>query len=182
MLSIHYDASMQNHLNLYFRVAPELFSVTGQPNATHWTMEEGYDKNKRGLYPHRVLSTGHLNGLSLKLYLEPEDLDYLCQGAVQGFKVSLHSPAEIPQPSKNFFRVPLEQQVLVAVKPNVLETSKELQDYSTDKKQCYMKSERTLKFFNNYSQHHCEIECLSNYTAQECGCVHFTYPSNDWTL
>lgn len=110
--------AQQTRTNLqYFRVAPELLSVIGQPNATHWNLEQGYNDNKqRGIYPHRVLGTGPLNGLSLLLYLDPEDLDYLCQGPVQGFKVVLHAPAELPQPSKNFLRVPLEQQVLVSVK------------------------------------------------------------------
>lgn len=62
-----------------------------------------------GSYPHRILGTGAQNGFSLMLYLNPDDLDYLCQGPVEGFKVVLHAPAEIPLPSKNFFRVPLEQ-------------------------------------------------------------------------
>lgn len=70
-------------------MAPELLSVTGNPNATNWNLENGYNDNMGGespldFYPHRVLGTGPPNGLGVILTLDPEDLDYLCQGPVQG--------------------------------------------------------------------------------------------------
>lgn len=93
---------------------PELYSVKNQPNRAYWNLEKGYDDSDknlsmRGSYPHRIIGTGAHYGLSLMLYLDPNDLDYLCQGPIEGFKVVLHAPSEIPLPSKNFFRVPLEQ-------------------------------------------------------------------------
>lgn len=89
--------------------------MTGQPNATYWDLETGFNKNNsmNDSYPHRVLGTGAHNGFSLMLHLDPDDLDYVCQGPVEGFKVVLHAPYEIPLPSKNFFRVPLEQVCLL---------------------------------------------------------------------
>lgn len=95
-------------------MAPELLSLTGHPNTTNWDVMHGYNDSAKNAsildsYPHRILGTGARNGLSLLLYLDTSDLDYLCQGPIQGFKVVLHSPAEVPLPSKNFFRVPLEQ-------------------------------------------------------------------------
>lgn len=70
-------------------MAPELFSVNGQPNAKYWDLEGGYDdsikyKSMNESYPRRILGTGALNGFSLMLYLNPDDLDYLCQGPVEG--------------------------------------------------------------------------------------------------
>lgn len=96
---------LNRNYSQYCRVAPELFSVIGHPNATNWNLEQGYNDGHGGessldFYPNRVFSTGHLNGLTILLYLDPENLDYLCQGPVQGFKVVLHAPAEIPLPSK----------------------------------------------------------------------------------
>lgn len=159
-------------------------SVTGHPNATHWNMEHGYDDSQGAVsslksYPNRVLGTGPYNGLTVTLYLNPMDLDYLCQGAVQGFKVVLHSPSEIPQPSKNFFRVPLDQEVLVSVKPNMVETTVELQKYAPNRKLCYLNSERSLEFFKVYTQRHCRLECISKYMEEACGCVYFSLPSNE---
>lgn len=72
-------------------------------------MEHGYRDQGGKLslksYPRRIPGAGADDGLDAMLYLDPNDLDYLCQGPVQGFKVVLHSPAEIPLPSKNYFRV-----------------------------------------------------------------------------
>lgn len=64
--------------------------MTGQQNATHWNMEDGYDDSQGGdlslnLYPNRVLSTGPLNGLHVQPHLSPAELDYMCQGPVRGF-------------------------------------------------------------------------------------------------
>lgn len=33
-----------------------------------------------------------------------------------------------------------------------------------------------LRFYKNYTQANCEMECLSNYTKNECGCVKFSMP------
>lgn len=52
-------------------------------------MEQGYDDSQGGesslnSYPYRVLGTGPDNGLNVELRLSPVELDYMCQGAVQG--------------------------------------------------------------------------------------------------
>lgn len=168
----------------HFRVPTDLLSVTGNPNATYWNMEAGYTDSQAGesalnSYPNRVLGTGPDNGLNVQLRLNPMELDYLCQGAVQGFKVVLHAPTEIPQPSKNFLRLPLEQEILVSVKPNMVVTTKELRHYPPNRKLCYLNSERSLKFYKVYTQQHCELECVSNYTLKQCGCVFLTHPRNE---
>lgn len=59
----------------------------------------------------------------------------------------------------------------------MIETSEELKDYHPNRKQCFMNSERKLKFFKVYTQRHCELECQSFRMESECGCVHFAYPS-----
>ena len=88
----------------------------------------------------------------------------MCRGPVQGFKILLHTPGEIPRVSKQFFRIPLEQEVVVSVKPNMITTSEGLADYSPDRRQCYFNEERHLKFFKVYTQANCELECLANFT------------------
>lgn len=93
-------------------MAPELFSVTGHPNATNWNMEQGYNDKMVGesslkFYPHRVIGTGPTNGLTILLHLDLEHVDYFGQIPIRGFKVILHAPLEIPQSTKNFFIVSL---------------------------------------------------------------------------
>lgn len=97
----------------YFRVAPELFSVTGNPKSTHWNLDTDYEdsldaKSSMDFYPHRVVGTGYPNALGITLRLNPDDLDYMCRAPFQGFRLILHSPAEIPQQTKSFISVTLD--------------------------------------------------------------------------
>ncbi|CAG9788697.1 unnamed protein product [Diatraea saccharalis] len=88
----------------------------------------------------------------------------------------LHNPAELPRLSQQYFRSPLSQEVVVAVKSKMLTTSDGLKSYSPDRRQCYFPSERYLKYFKIYTQSNCEMECLTNFTYARCGCVHFGMP------
>lgn len=115
-------------------------------------------------YPNRVLGPGARAGLNIVLKLDDPDLDYICRGPVQGFKILLHTPGEIPRVSKQYFRVPLRSEVVVSVKPNMITTSEGLAGYAPERRQCYFNRERNLKFFKVYTQSNCELECLANYT------------------
>lgn len=102
--------------------------------ADHWSLETGYTANASlSPYPLRVLSAGARAGLFVLLPLYKYDLDYICRGPVQGFKILLHTPGEIPRVSKQYFRVPLNQEVVVAVKPNMITTSEGLKDYPANR-------------------------------------------------
>ena len=115
------------------------------------------------------------------MYSNKNDTDYACRGPSQGFKVLLHSPSEFPQVSNQYFRVPFGQEINVVVKPQMITTSDELKDYKPDQRQCYFNNERYLKFFNVYTQKNCELECLANYTLQQCSCVKFSMPRDENT-
>lgn len=90
--------------------------------------------------------------MSLKVL--DKDLDYLCGGSVDGFKVRmnfvslrtfhkkkkncflkllLHPPNELPQMSKYYYRVPMKQEVIFSVKPIFMDTSDTLKDYDSKK-------------------------------------------------
>lgn len=158
--------------------------------STNWTLERGYETADTETYPFRVLGPGARAGLNIVLKLTNDDLDYMCRGKlyisilmsinnqkkifftpkgpVQGFKILLHTPGEIPRVSKQYFRVPLNQEVVVSVKPNMITTSEGLIGYAPDRRQCYFNDERQLKFFKVYTQSNCELECLANYTLGIC--------------
>ena len=162
-------------------MAPEMMTVTNNPDVTKWNLQDGYDDseiNGAETYPYRVFGAGARAGLFALLRLSEQDLEYLCRGPVQGFKILLHTPGEVPQVSKHYFRVPLLQEVLVSVKPQMITTSEGLRHYEPNRRQCYFNSERQLKFFKVYTQRNCELECLSNFTRSQCGCVKFSMPSN----
>ncbi|KAJ8712308.1 hypothetical protein PYW07_005150 [Mythimna separata] len=145
--------------------------------AQSWSLEEGYAPGSPiETYPHRGAGFGIKAGLTFLLKAKNIDLDYLCRGPVQGFKILLHNPAELPRLSQQYFRSPLSQEVVVAVKPKMMTTSSGLKPYEPTRRQCYFPSERYLQYFKVYTQANCEMECLSNFTYTRCECVHFGMP------
>ncbi|CAH1099297.1 unnamed protein product [Psylliodes chrysocephalus] len=147
-----------------------------------WTLGEGYPKHsKKDTFPRRAMSAGYSAGLFLVLKASTPDLDYICKGPVQGFKILLHHPAEVPRVSRQFFRAPLDQEVVVSVRPDMMTTSEGLLSYNPQRRQCYFPSERYLSFYQSYTQQNCQIECLTNFTLAKCGCVAYHMPREKHT-
>lgn len=172
------DMRMRSHL--FSRISDDFLTDDHNLTAEHWSLETGYDQTipvDPQTYPFRVFGSGARVGMFVLLRLYEQHLEYLCRGPVQGFKILLHTPGEVPQVSKHYFRVPLLQEVLVSVKPNMITTSEGLRHYEPNRRQCYFNSERELRFFRVYTQRNCELECLANFTLKLCGCVKFSMPS-----
>lgn len=98
--------------------------------STEWNVEDGYKntKEKDKSYPFRVHSVGPTGNVNVLLKSIDQDYDYLCR-RVMGFKVFLHSPDELPQMSKHFIRIPINEENMLLVKPNVMVTAKHLSRY-----------------------------------------------------
>jgi amiloride-sensitive sodium channel len=61
--------------------------------------------------------------------------------------------------------------VNVEVIPEIIQTDKELKKLKPHQRECYFDGEKKLKFFKIYSEKNCQIECSTNKTLLECGCV-----------
>ncbi|KAG8230082.1 hypothetical protein J437_LFUL009201, partial [Ladona fulva] len=145
---------------------------------TEWNAQDGYPKNATlEAYPKRGPGAGATSGLHIYLRADPNDIDIRCR-VIGGFKVLLHNPSEFPRMSQQFFRAPLNQDVVVSVKPNIMGTGKELQDYPPSRRRCLFQSERQLNFFTFYTQSNCELECLINATLRACHCMPFFMPKH----
>ncbi|XP_030040427.2 pickpocket protein 28 [Manduca sexta] len=145
--------------------------------AGSWNLDEGYAPNTPiETYPNRGSGYGAKSGLTFVLKANTIDLDYLCRGPVQGFKILLHNAAELPRLSQQYFRSPLSQEIVVSVKPKLMTTSEGLRPYDPERRQCYFPNERYLRYFKVYTQANCQMECLANFTYARCGCVHFGMP------
>lgn len=153
--------------------------MSGYPNATNWNIENGFALNidENEIYPHRVFDCGLHDSLIAILNILLDDAGNFCSQLAQGFRLSLHSPDELPKLPDEFIFIPPEQDVYISVKPQMITTSKGLRYYSADLRGCYFKADRQLRFFQSYSQQHCELECLSNFTNAACGCVGISTPS-----
>ncbi|TMW52550.1 hypothetical protein DOY81_002375 [Sarcophaga bullata] len=156
---------------------PDIILHTEKRKHVDWNVEDGYSTNTEAeTYPHRVLGPGAKAGLDLLLNGIVKDFDNLCRGPVQGFKILLNTPGEVAQVSKQYFRIPFGQEVLIAIKPKIITTSDGLKHYEPNRRQCYFQHERDLRYFQIYTQNNCELECLSNFTMNRCGCVKFSMP------
>lgn len=161
-----------------YRMAPELMAVNNNPNVSNWSLDHGYvgGLTERD-YPIRVFNAKQCGSLVLHLRLYKQDLEYLCRGSIQGYKIILTTPGEALKMSRHTFRVPLLEQSEISIIPTWITTSSELNDYEPEQRQCYFSHERPLQFYRFYTQHNCETECISNFTKQVCGCVKFSMPS-----
>ncbi|XP_052873095.1 pickpocket protein 28-like [Anopheles cruzii] len=126
--------------------------------------------------PIHASGAGLNSGLLLYLQQNLSDIDYMCTGFSQGYKLMLHDADEYPQVSKRNIRVPLGHEINMALKPQMIITSQSAAAYGWQKRQCFFNYERHLRFFRNYNQNNCELECLTNLTLALCGCVRFSMP------
>lgn len=141
-------------------------------------MENGYENDfDEKNYPSRVFNAKPKNGLVTFMQTFDRDLEYICRGAVQGFLIFLTAPGETFRTPRHPIRVPYLEQVEILIKPRLYITSNGLRRYSANERQCFFQSERQLSFFKSYSKRKCELECLTNYTKIQCGCVTFSMPS-----
>lgn len=164
---------------MYFRITPELLTVRNNPSAVHWNVENGYqlNVNESEVYPYRVFGAGFDDSLQTLAKIAFDMSFKECGYMSPGFLVSLHMPDELPQFPNNYIFIPMDQNVLISIIPKIIYTSNGLRSYAVHERGCFFKSERPLRFFKSYSQQKCELECLTNYTQEVCGCVRFYAPS-----
>lgn len=74
------------------------------------------------------------------------------------------------------YKVGMDQQMAIIIKPPSIITSENLRGYEIDKRKCFFDEERQLKFFRYYSQSNCELECYLQFRLDKCGCVDYWMP------
>ena len=156
-------------------------SLNHNRTSTEWSPQERFKTSNETTYPRRVLGLAKNSGLKTTL-MHMNDNVYICREDVQGFKVILHNPGEIPRVAKDSFFVPINRIMEVVVKPSLVTTSKGLINTDIKRRQCFFEYEKHLKFFNVYTQSNCELECLTNFTLNACKCVKFSMPRDKNTL
>ncbi|KAF2903797.1 hypothetical protein ILUMI_02374 [Ignelater luminosus] len=158
----------------------DYFSTNGK--LSEWSVETGYsEKAGTEAYPKRTIMAGVKGGLSITFLVNGDDLDFVCGDSLQGFKITLHHPGEIPRVKQKYLRVPLDHSIVASIKPNMMTTADGLVSYKPEDRQCYFSSEKSLKFFNSYNQQNCLLECLTDFCLDYCGCVAFQMPRENST-
>jgi amiloride-sensitive sodium channel len=129
-------------------------------------------------YPRRVLGSGMKSGLRVKFRMNSSLLNN-CESSLQGFKISLDMPVDIPRFSKQFYTIPFGHEISMVVKPDMIYASKDIKAYTPESRQCFFNHEGKLKYFKYYSQSNCELECKSNFVYKKCGCTKFSMPRDE---
>lgn len=147
-----------------------------------WSLQNGYERRTEmdpKMFPYEILGAGSPGSFSIVLRMYENDFDYLCRGSIIGFKVAIHLTGDLPSilSSNHFIRVPMNQETMITFQPEVMRTAVSLQRYSPSERGCYYSNEGTLKYFKEYTQRNCELECLTDHTLKNCGCVKFSMPS-----
>lgn len=163
-----YTKSMSSHLR---------YPNHGVINS-NWT-SNGYSTDDVNAYPMRILGSGRKAAVIVYIWFRRIDIDYSCKGSASGFLLSLHTPDETPQLDSNFYKISFDAETIISVIPQAMTTSKNLVNYSPIKRQCYFPGEKILKYFKHYSQSNCNLECLSEYFQEKCGCVKFWMPRTE---
>lgn len=106
-------------------------------------------------------------------------LQFSLRSPAAGYRVLVHRRDEQPElAGRHHVQLPdRAANVLVAMEPHVMRTSKRLRGYAPAVRQCYFEAERPLRFYRAYAQRNCELECVANGTLRRCGCVLFDMPS-----
>lgn len=161
------------------RVIHELLTVSKNPSAIHWNMEDGYNlsADRSEIYPHRMFGYDFSDTLFVVVKSFNDESNKHCSKFAQGFLFALHPPDELARVPRDFIQIPMGQSIYISIRPNMITTSNGLRRYSPRERGCLFKAERQLRFFKSYSQRNCELECLTNYTESACDCVQFWMPS-----
>lgn len=90
------------------------------------------------------------------------------------FKVFIHSINEPPDVNGKFIKLYPGVNTTLQMKTKFVVSSKNLNDVNLKRRNCFFKNEKVLRFFRYYTQKNCQLECYSNNTKRNCGCVHFS--------
>jgi acid-sensing ion channel, other len=170
-----------------------------------WTIDEGYSPAASvNAYPRRALGTGTKFGFSMTLRIPSSDVDMTCYPSY-GFHVSivtnfhtyllLHNNCffsdktqlQLGMPTESldfstFVEIGMNESKTFTVIPKIMTTSDELKNYPVNKRKCVFRNERRLKYFNEYTQSNCEIECEVDQILEQCGCVPVFHKEGIYTV
>lgn len=102
----------------------------------NWDLESGYNHSipiDSDTYPFRVFGSGAKMDLTVTLAAYEKHAEHTCRGFVRGYRILLHTPGEVPQMSRYFFRLTELQDLQLSVKPSMITTSKGLKYYDPNK-------------------------------------------------
>ncbi|KAK7583871.1 hypothetical protein V9T40_004834 [Parthenolecanium corni] len=142
-----------------------------------WTPEVGYSKpiSPKNI-PRRTAGAGNFYSFSALMSLNYENYDVNCNSGTQGYTVLIHSPADFPSSTDTQLAIGENSSEAITIQPKILRTSKQIKNWNPEDRGCYLDQERNLYYFKLYTETNCNLECESNYSLLQCGCVAYYHP------
>lgn len=144
-----------------FRVHFNATLMSAHQRPSDWSIDYGYkitDKNQKP-YPYRVIDAGVYYSLFVILKASTNDIDHLCGGSAQGYKIGFHPPNDIPDMKKDFFDLSPKQAVFYSIEPRYVKAADNIRKFSPQTRRCYFNGERRLRFYQQYTRNNCFMEC-----------------------
>lgn len=145
----------------------------------NWSKETGYRTQRTprsNEHPQRAFSSAKSLGVMFSMFLLPKNSPPTLMKLEKVF-VNIHNPYDMPWKSEKRLTMKSGSVNNILVEPQMIKAGDGLRDmYEPEKRMCYFDGERELRYFNNYSESNCELECLTNYTLKNCGCVAYWMP------
>lgn len=138
-----------------------------------WTPEKGFPVpiKSKIFSPLSAPAAGVEHGLRVLLNLNK--MEYFCSTSNgPGFKVTVHSPVELPLVQSRGILVEPGKEILLRVNVNKLEAD-DIKDISPENRQCLFEDEKMLKVFKTFTRRNCENECETDRVWDACACVPF---------
>lgn len=120
---------------------------------------------------------------SFKVRLEKGKLDPDMKCLHDAFVV--HSPYELPLSFNDveFFEFSYGMNFEVLIEPEIIVSDANLEtSYTKEERFCIFDGDLNLTYFKHYTQKNCEIECLTKFVIEECGCAPFYFLTDQHTL
>ncbi|XP_039292571.1 pickpocket protein 11-like [Nilaparvata lugens] len=116
-------------------------------------------------------------------FREEENIELI--GRYKTFRFTIHNPWDVPSPFMRWHRLQPSKDYSILIEPEVIikypVDDNEFLYKVPYAKQCYNTTEKTLDFFQYYTQQNCLMECSTKRALKECGCVLFYMPHNEST-
>lgn len=194
-----YSINMLDQKDLYKEDMTESLRYPTHGHRSNWTVF-GYPDDDPWNFPLRIIGSSKEAGITLVLKIRRKDIDRSCRKTGVGYRLTLHTPDEIPRTGSQYYKIPLNAETIIAIQPRVMSTSDNLIHYAPEKRQCYFREEKVLRFFKSYTQSNCKLECLASkfilstkvilpcffvgfidFTFRKCNCVKFSMPHSNGT-
>lgn len=91
-----YVYNMLNSDDMYQETMTPNLSYPKHNASSSWTTF-GYRDMNLNSYPKRIIGSGKIASIKIKLKMRKKDVSYTCKGAANGFRLSLHTPGEMPR-------------------------------------------------------------------------------------